>query len=281
VDPAQQRRRSRDNWGAAAPAWLKHADRQRRQTMPVSMWMIEAVQPQPGDTILELAAGPGDVGFLAAELVAPGGTVISSDFVPEMVSAAQQRAQALGVANVRFRQLDAQVIDFDAASLDGVLCRWGYMLMPDGEAALRETRRVLKPGARVALAVWAAAERNPWMALIGRELLAREWVEPPEPGSTGPFDWAGEGALAEHLEAAGFTDYDVQPLDFTITFEAPETWLDVNAELSRNFAGAITGRSQDDVADVRRALVEAAAPFVREDGTVVFPARTWVAWAAA
>jgi SAM-dependent methyltransferase len=281
VDPAQQRQRSRENWGAAAAAWLKHAPWQGQQTMPVSMWMIEALQLQPGNTILELAAGPGDVGFLAAELVAPHGTVISTDFVPEMVSAAQQRAQAVGVTNVRFRQLDAQVIDFDAASLDGVLCRWGYMLMPDGEAALRETRRVLKPGARVALAVWAAPELNPWMSLIGRELLAREWVEPPEPGSTGPFDWAPEGAVAEHLEAAGFTDYEVEPLDFTIRNDSPQAWLDVTAEMSRNFAGALGGRSQAEVEDLRGALIEAASPYVGEDGSVAFPARTWVAWAAA
>jgi SAM-dependent methyltransferase len=281
VDPAEQRKRSRENWGAAAAGWLKHADRQRRQTMPVSMWMLDALGPQAGDTVLELAAGPGDLGFLATEMVAPGGTVISTDFVPEMVSAAQQRAQALGVENVRFRQLDAQSIDFDAASLDGVLCRWGYMLMADGEAALRETRRVLKPGARVALAVHAAPEYNPWMALIGRELASRGWVEPPEPGSTGPFDWAKEGVLEEHLQAAGFTEYSIEPLDFTMHDESPEAWLEVTRGISRNFAGALAGRSPGEVDDLFRALVEAAAPFARDDGSVAFPARSWGAWAAA
>jgi SAM-dependent methyltransferase len=281
VDPAEQRKRSRDNWAAAAAGWLKHADRQRRQTMPVSMWMLDALGPQAGDTVLELAAGPGDLGFLATEMVAPGGTVISTDFVPEMVSAAQQRAQALGVENVRFRQLDAQSIDFDAASLDGVLCRWGYMLMADGEAALRETRRVLKPGARVALAVHAAPEYNPWMALIGRELASRGWVEPPEPGSSGPFDWAKEGVLEERLQAAGFTEYSIEPLDFTMHDESPEVWLEVTRDMSRNFAGALSGRSPDEVDDLLRALVEAAAPFARDDGSVAFPARSWGAWAAA
>jgi SAM-dependent methyltransferase len=243
--------------------------------------MIEALDLQPGDTVLELAAGPGDVGFLAAEMVAPGGTVISSDFVPEMVNAAQQRAAALGVRNVRFRQLDAQSIDFETASLDGVLCRWGYMLMADGESALRETRRVLKPGARVALAVWAPAEHNPWMALIGRELLARGWVGQPEPGSTGPFDWAEDGVLEEHLQAAGFTEYGIEPLDFTIADESADAWLSVSRDLSRNFSNAVAGRSTDEVEDLQAALRAAAQPFVRADGSVEFPARTWVAWAAA
>ena len=88
--------------------------------MPVSSWMVDAVAPQPGDTLLELAAGPGDTGFLAAELVKPGGTLICSDFVPEMLTVAQERAQALGLDNVRFKQIDAETsIDIEAASIDG------------------------------------------------------------------------------------------------------------------------------------------------------------------
>src|SRR3712207_671036 len=131
--------------------------------MPVSVWMVEAINPQPGHTVLELAAGLGDTGFLAAELVAPGGTLICSDFSPEMLSAAQERAARLGIRNVRFRQIDAETaIDQPAASVDGVLCRWGYMLMADPDTALRETRRVLKRGARVALAVWASPQDNQW-----------------------------------------------------------------------------------------------------------------------
>src|SRR3712207_833827 len=93
------RRASRERWARSAPGWAIHADRQREMTMPVSVWMVDAINPQPGHTILELAAGLGDTGFLAAELVAPGGTLICSDFAPEMVSAAKERAAALGIRN--------------------------------------------------------------------------------------------------------------------------------------------------------------------------------------
>ena len=142
-----------------------------RTTMPVSVWMVDALGLQPGHEVLELAAGTGEVGFLAAEQIAPGGTLISSDFAPEMITVAQARAEKLGITNVRFRQIDAEGIDQPAASLDGVLCRWGYMLMADGEAALRETRRVLKPGARVALAAWTLADREP----VGVAPRASSW----------------------------------------------------------------------------------------------------------
>ena len=149
--------------------------------MPVSVWMVDALDLQPGHEVLELAAAAGEVGFLAAEQIQPGGTLISSDFVPEMITVAQARAERLGITNVRFRQIDAESIDQPAASLDGVLCRWGYMLMADGEAALRETRRILRPGARVALAAWTGPGENPWASLPAGELVARGHMERARP----------------------------------------------------------------------------------------------------
>ena len=133
----------------------------------VSRWLLEAIAPQPGQTVLELAAGPGDTGLMAAGLVAPDGKVIVTDFAEEMVAIARARAAELGLANVEVRQMEAEWIDLPAASVDGVLCRWGYMLLADPEAALRETRRVLRPGGRVALAVWDAPAHNPWLARRG------------------------------------------------------------------------------------------------------------------
>ena len=142
--------------------------------MPVSTWMVEAIAPQPGHTVLELAAGIGDTGLLAAELIEPGGTLITSDFVPEMLTAAQRRAERKGITNVRFRQMDMNVpLDQPAASIDGVLGRWAYMLINDGEAALRETRRILKPDAKVALAAWTGPEDNLWSAAPVKILQSR------------------------------------------------------------------------------------------------------------
>jgi SAM-dependent methyltransferase len=159
--------------------------------------------------VLELAAGTGEVGFLAAEQIAPTGTLISSDFAPEMITVAQARAEKLGITNVRFRQIDAESIDQPAASLDGVLCRWGYMLMADPEAALRETRRILKPGARLALAAWPGRRRTRGRRCRSGELIERGHVERPEPGAPGQFRWARPGTIEEHLDAAGFTEYEV------------------------------------------------------------------------
>jgi SAM-dependent methyltransferase len=278
VAAPDRRQESLARWGAAATGWGARADSMRRTTMAVSTWMIDAIGPQPGDTLLELAAGPGDTGFLAAELIQPGGTLICSDLAPEMLTVAQERARRLGIDNVRFKQIDAETsIDIEAASLDGVLCRWGYMLMTDPGTALQETRRVLKPGARVALAAWDGPERNLWSAVPARELIARGLLEKPAPDEPGQFTWAPEGAIAEQLEAAGFVEYEVDAVDFAAVYADVDDWWAMTVDMSSRFAGAVAGLDAGTKAEIRAALAEAAEAFTGPDETIVVPARTWVA----
>jgi SAM-dependent methyltransferase len=276
------RQQSKARWTATAKGWGARADQLRRATMPVATWMVDAVGPQPGDTLLELAAGPGDTGFLAAELIRPGGTLICSDFVPEMLTVAQERAQALGIDNVRFKQIDAETsIDIEAASLDGVLCRWGYMLMADPVSALVQTRRVLKPGARLALAAWTAPDDNPWSSLPARELIRRGLGERPDPDAPGQFGWAAEGVIAERLEEGGFVDYEVATVEFTITYPSLGEWWASTRDMSMRFADATARLDAATKAEIQAALAEAAAPFTDADGAIALPARTWTAVAAA
>ena len=101
--------------------------------------MLRELAPRPGDTVLELAAGVGDTGFEAAAIVGEHGRLISSDFSPAMLDAARRRGAELGVANVDYRRDDAERIELDDDSVDGVLCRFGYMLMAD--PAPRSRRR--------------------------------------------------------------------------------------------------------------------------------------------
>jgi len=282
VDDADAyRRESRDRWNAAADGWKATGEAMSRFTMPVSAWMIEAIASQPGHHVLELAAGTGEVGFLAAELILPGGELICSDFSPAMLSAAQERAAALDLGHVRFKQIDAESIDLDAASLDAVLCRWGYMLMADPNAALRETRRVLRPGGSVALAVWATADENPWNTLLGRELVRRGLLERPDPAEPGPFTWGEEGVLASHLEEAGFVDFEIDAVDFTFRFESAEAWWDAVAQMSSRVSGALRGLEPAEIAPIRASVAEAAQSHTAVDGAVALPARTWVARATA
>ena len=138
--------RSRAVWDAVATGWYTQREELWKSTRPVSEWMVRKLDPQPGDTVLELAAGLGDTGLMAARLVGESGRVIITDFAPEMVAAARRRAEEMGVENAEFRVLDAERMDLETDSVDGVLCRWGYMLMTNPAKAFAETRRVLRPG---------------------------------------------------------------------------------------------------------------------------------------
>jgi SAM-dependent methyltransferase len=276
---AEERQEARTRWAQVSTGWEARAEALRQSTMPVSAWMVEAIRPQPGHTVLELAAGPGDTGFLAAELIQPGGTLICSDLVPEMLNVAQRRAETLGITNVRFRQIDAEsAIDLPTASLDGVLCRWGYMLMLDSEQALRETRRLLKSGGRVALAAWADPDENLWMEAPWRELARRGLIEEYEPEAPGgPFAWAREGVIADRLEAAGFVEHTVHALRFPIRYADAGDWWERGRDMSKRLTAATDPLDRDTLADLRDSLGRTAERWAQEDGSLAIPACTWVA----
>ena len=278
-DPEAYRAESRRGWGSVAGAWGRHAGRVR-SWMEVTEAMVDAARLQPGSAILELAAGTGEVGFFAYELVQPGGSLICSDFAPEMLAVAQRRAAELGVANVRFKQIDAQSIDLEAASLDGVLCRWGFMLMADPGAALRECRRVLRPGGRLVLAAWASAEENPWSSVVGEVLRPRGLMGEVPPGTPHQFAWARPGLIEEELEAAGFVDdIEVQAVAFAQR-EPFDAWWERTLDMARS-AGAILGLPPDEREAVRAELRERLGRYEAAGGVLELPACSWVAGASA
>jgi ubiquinone/menaquinone biosynthesis C-methylase UbiE len=150
-------------WDDQANSWYAQRGSLLADSRPVHDWLVRSVDPKPGQRLLEIAAGPGDTGFLAASRIG-NGRLVSTDIAPAMVEAARQRGAELGIDNADYRVIDAQQMDFDDASFDGAICRWGYMLMPDPATAFKETRRVLKPGGRLALAVFterATRRRTP------------------------------------------------------------------------------------------------------------------------
>src|SRR5690348_14707641 len=119
----------RKAWSSSAAAWDELAAEIDRQLAPATEWMLHAASLEPGDSVLELAAGPGTLTVLAADAVGAGGSVICSDFSEAMVEAARRRVAAAELHNVEFRVLDAEALDLPAESVDVALCRCGYMLM--------------------------------------------------------------------------------------------------------------------------------------------------------
>jgi ubiquinone/menaquinone biosynthesis C-methylase UbiE len=283
-DADAYRQASLESWEAAAPGWLRRQELMREFAAPVSHRMIDALALQPGQRVLELAAGLGETGMLAAELVAPLGGVVISDQAEAMLEGARERALALGLSNVEFQVLDAEWIDLPLASVDAVLCRWGYMLMADPAAALAEARRVLRPGGRIALAVWDALASNPWALLPAQELIERELA--PAPGERseqrpGPFALGSAERVRELLEQAGFVAVDVRALALVRRHASFSELWESTLDLSPSFHDAVLSRPAAEMDEIEASLAARFAQYTAADGTLAIPARTLVASADA
>jgi ubiquinone/menaquinone biosynthesis C-methylase UbiE len=239
---------------AIAPTWERRRADIEEISAPVREWMVRELAPRDGDTLLELAAGTGDTGFEAATAIGEGGLLLSTDFSPTMLEAARRRGAELGVENVEYRVIDAEEIELDDDSVDGVLCRFGYMLMADPAAALAETRRVLRPGGHLALAVWGPPERNPFFTAAVIAMVQAGHLEPPAPEAPGLFSLASEERTKALLQGAGFEQ--VRAEQVAVRFENPSTdeYVAVIADTAGSIALALRG-----LAETERDAVKAQA----------------------
>jgi SAM-dependent methyltransferase len=258
------------NWQRVAPSWERRREEMWLATEPVSRNLVERLQLRPGQTVLELAAGPGQTGLLAADAVGPEGRLISTDFAPAMVDAARRLAQELGLANVEHRVMDAEVMDLGDASVDAVLCRWGFMLFADPGRAFAETRRVLRPGGRLAFAVWAAPDSNPWASVVGRAVVAHGAMPPPEPDAPGMFFLANPERIEAFVRAAGFDSVEIEDVPVVFSYDGFDDYWKTTLELGAGIANALAPLPDEDRQQIRAGVEGAAEPY-RTAGGYEFP----------
>jgi ubiquinone/menaquinone biosynthesis C-methylase UbiE len=262
----EYRRTSYEISQAIAPGWHRRRAQFEAAMTPVREWMVRELAPRAGATVLELAAGAGDTGFTSA---ADAERLICTDFSPAMLDIARRRAGELGIRNVEFRVMDAEHLDLGPASVDGVLCRFGYMLMADPAAALTETRRVLRPDGRVALAVWAAPERNPFFAVIASILAAAGHVSPPRDGLPSPFGMAGRDRTRSLLAGAGFTAITVDEIPVRFPFRDLDDYLGFMGDTAGPLAVALQRLSEPDREELTATLATALEPFATGGGYTI------------
>ena len=258
-------------WRSVAAGWERRRDLFARSTAALSERMVELLQPEPGQRILELAAGPGEVGFFALPRLHPGGELISTDVAPEMVDTARRRAEELGLEGVRFSVEDAAALTLGVDSVDGVLCRFGLMLVTEMGQAASEMARVTRPGGRVVLAVWAGPQVNPWITASGKAALELGLVERPDPEAPGPFRLSDPDRLASVVTSGGLAIERVE--DFTVTWVAGslDEWWETTEDTSRMLSALLERLSSGEIATLRARAMSLLEEHVAADGSLSVP----------
>jgi SAM-dependent methyltransferase len=263
-------------WAAVAPAWAEHAAYADARGAHVTEKLLELTAPSPGDRVLELACGPGGTGLAAAARVAPDGEVVISDVAAEMTAIAAARAESLGLTNVSTRNLDFEDIEQPDDSFDVVLCREGLMFATDPIRAAREIHRVLRPGGRLAVAVWGPRERNPWLGLVFDAVGAQLGRPVPPPGIPGPFSLGDAGELHRLLSDADLADVRVSELEVPLRAGSFEEWWQRTSALAGPLSTILAALPEPAIETIRARLRETTAAYRTPTG-VAFPGLALIA----
>jgi SAM-dependent methyltransferase len=256
----------------AVERWQQGAARRAVSLGPATERMLDAAGLQPGQRVLDLAAGTGEQSLLAARRVGPPGAVLAVDVSPSMLQIAASSALAAGLGNVETLAADGSQLELPAASFDAAISRLGLMFMPDLQRTLGTVRHALKPGARLAAIVWSSPEGNPSMSTlmdVVREV--RGGFASDDPPLLRAFSLGSPGALAQALTLAGFGDVNVEPVP------VPRAMASINEAMDVLLTGstALADLLGDVPTAVRdQVLAEVALRYRRylqSDGTCLFP----------
>lgn len=215
------------SWTETAKYWIQYSATIRAMFAPLTNALIEHAGINEGQTVLDVAGGPGEPGLTIAEKVGPNGSVTCTDAVAEMVEAARNDATRRGLTNVQFHQCTADSLPFPDNYFDTTVCRLGIMLVPDPLAAVREMLRVTKPGGRLALAVWHKSEINPFCYVVTNVMAQHVNAPAADPDAPNAFRFAESGKLANVLTEAGAREVEERVVKFNIQapISAHEFWI--------------------------------------------------------
>jgi SAM-dependent methyltransferase len=239
---------------------------------PVTQALVGDALIGPGCTVLDVATGPGEPALAMVAVVGPAGKVFGTDPIPEMVAAARRATERAGIGNAQFEVAFADRLPYADDSFDAVVSRFGVMFFPSPAEGVREMRRVVRPGGKLALAVWHSADRNPFFSAL-QQVIDR-YIDSPAaaPDAPGAFRFAKPGALLHLLREAGVGDASERLFRFRIEAAlSAEEFLDLRFGMSDTLREKAAMLSSEQANDMRQQPLEALRQY-STGGGMNFPA---------
>jgi ubiquinone/menaquinone biosynthesis C-methylase UbiE len=229
---------------------------------PLTEALIEQAGIHEGQSVLDVAGGAGEPSLTIAERVGPEGSVTCTDAVAEMVETARREASRRGLTNVQFEECTANALPFPDNTFDVAVSRLGVMFFPDSVAAVREMLRVLKPGGRLALAVWHKSEVNPFCYLVTGVMERHVKPAPPDPDAPNAFRFAETGTLAGVLKKAGAIDVEERDVSFDIAAPlSPVQFWNMRSQTSDTLRDKLAKLSADEQAQIAVEIEQAVREY--------------------
>jgi ubiquinone/menaquinone biosynthesis C-methylase UbiE len=274
-DPRQWKARQRQEWDSVSSGWRSWWETFERAAQPLSDHLIALAHIEPGQHVLDIATGIGEPAVTAARRVGPTGQVVAIDQSPQMLAIARERAAALGLQNVEFRELDAEQLDLLEGKFDAALCRWGLMHLPQLIPALEGVRQRLLPNGRLAAAVWSTPSKVPVLSLPRNVIIQYIAVPSPPAGTTGPFSLSDSGALEQAFAQAGFSGVQSEPLELTLELASASDYTRFIQAISPSINALLASQSAEQQERIWQAIQEAVQErYGSADGTLRMPAET-------
>ncbi len=268
-----------EDWaGEMGARWLASLDRFESMIAPIGAALLERSGYVPGERVLDLGCGGGATTLAIAKAVGPDGAALGLDVAPMLIARAKERAAAAG-STARFVCADAATASLAEAPFDRLFSRFGSMFFEAPVPAFTNLRAMLKPGARIDLAVWANPRDNLWMMEMMGVVRSHVEIPPAVPRAPGPFAFEDLGYLGEVLEGAGFAGMDVVAYEGLQAVGGPGSTPEEATDfvLAAMAVGKVLAEQGDAVREAARADLNAMfARNYREGEGVMLRAKAWL-----
>jgi SAM-dependent methyltransferase len=268
-----------DYWnGPTGEKWAKYQSEMDRNLADATAGLLGLAAPRPGEKVLDIGCGAGEISWRVAEAVGPGGKVLGVDISRPLLNQARSRGSA---GNVQFEEADASVYPFKP-EYDLIISRFGVMFFDDPGAAFTNIRKAAAKGGRLAFICWRPAKDNEWTTLpmdAARPHLPEQPA--PDPFAPGPFAFADAGRLKGILTGAGFHDVKIEKLDGVMDLGPSASHAGFQMTNLGPVSRALRDESEETRAKVLKAVTEAFVKFQKPGQNVAPGIACWLVRAAA